>query len=719
MTLRSRIPLGIESPVIPQIAAFGSSTEHIDANGEPYQPPPSPTSSQSSTGSVHWASSAALRENAPGNGLSSLHLLAAPTSHHRRSSSATAASTDSETVAGDHAQDVPLSPKSGQFTLDTATQIDDDTLSSRSPSGSTDEGKNEGKHRFSRPNTPSPSASPSLHPLSDGPRSSSESASGRSGDRQEEGMEMDSKLLAQAALEDEGDHDPAPFRFKPRVLANLVDPKSLEALDGLGGVDGLLSGLGTRADSGLSSSPARSSEHRTSSEHTAAASDMAKRSSIATNDGKPDENDVSSLRAGTRNPHYNQHASDSADAFEADMDERARVYGHNVLPARASKSLLTLMWDALTDRVLILLSVAAVVSLALGFFQVFGPARDPDQPPPVDWVEGVAIIVAIMVVVLVGSWNDWQKERQFQVLNAKEEDRAVKVVRDSEERLIGVHDVVVGDIALLEPGEVVPCDGVFLSGHNVKCDESGVTGESNAIRKVSYADCQELLNKNRSEKGKHAEGKRALELMGHTDCFVVSGSRVLEGVGRYVVIAVGTKSFNGRSVMALRGDAEYTPLQGKLDRLAIAWAGMIASLVLFVGLMIRLSVELGTGILAMTPAQSGFVFVHILIISVTLVVVAVSEGLPLVPRIQLMFATKCMTSGRLPMCILGSCETIFNATVVCAGKFDTLTRYRRGGVASLFRRAANFGNFDYNWLPNLSSQRVARIAGTLRDNLTH
>ncbi|KZV59224.1 calcium ATPase [Peniophora sp. CONT] len=83
--------------------------------------------------------------------------------------------------------------------------------------------------------------------------------------------------------------------------------------------------------------------------------------------------------------------------------------------------------------------------------------------------------------------------------------------------------------------------------------------------------------------------------MGRTDCFVVSGSRVLEGVGRYVVIAVGTKSFNGR-------------------------------LVLFVGLMIRLFVELGTGVPAMTPAQKGVVFVNILIISVTLVVVAVPEG---------------------------------------------------------------------------------------------
>jgi len=112
--------------------------------------------------------------------------------------------------------------------------------------------------------------------------------------------------------------------------------------------------------------------------------------------------------------------------------------------------------------------------------------------------------------------------------------------------------VVVGDIALLEPGEIIPCDSVFLSGHNVKCDESGATGESDAIKKIPYDECIALRNK-----AKAAEGADGGELhlgsrsMGHTDCFLVSGSKVLEGVGSYVVVAVGTKSFNGRIMMGL------------------------------------------------------------------------------------------------------------------------------------------------------------------------
>ena len=145
-----------------------------------------------------------------------------------------------------------------------------------------------------------------------------------------------------------------------------------------------------------------------------------------------------------------------------------------------------------------------------------------------------------LLQVMVGSLNDWQKERQFQTLNEKKEERGVKVIRDGVEMVVDIKEVVVGDIALVEPGEIVPCDGVFLSGHNVKCDESGATGESDAIKKVSYEDCL---------KGVVEEGAVGGHPLKHTDCFLISGSKVLEGYGSYVVIAVGTRSFNGRIMM--------------------------------------------------------------------------------------------------------------------------------------------------------------------------
>jgi Ca2+-transporting ATPase len=212
----------------------------------------------------------------------------------------------------------------------------------------------------------------------------------------------------------------------------------------------------------------------------------------------------------------------------------------------------SLIWSQEFPDTQVLLTVAAVVSLALGIYQA-SPAGPPhivyneDCPretggcvaPSLEWVEGVAIVVAIVIIVMVGSLTDFQKERQFQKLNAQREDRTVKVIRDGQEQQINTKDLVVGDIALLEPGEILPVDGVFLSGHNIRCDESGATGESDAIKKVSFDDC--VAERDGLEPG----GKRKL------DCFLVSGAKVLEGVGSYVVISSGTNTFNGRIMMGM------------------------------------------------------------------------------------------------------------------------------------------------------------------------
>ncbi|KAF9811644.1 hypothetical protein IEO21_06493 [Rhodonia placenta] len=450
--------------------------------------------------------------------------------------------------------------------------------------------------------------------------------------------EQEDADLARPALDPSADEDldVRPFEFKPHSLAGLVDPKSLDALEKVGGVKGLLRGLGTHPKHGLSA--------RALGQPAAAP--------------KPSES--------ATDPRSDGDFHDGP-TYDVSMDERRRIYGANVLPTRKTKSLLQLMWLALKDKVLVLLSIAAVVSLALGFFQDFGTPRPPGEPP-VDWVEGVAIIVAILIVVLVGSINDWQKERQFQTLNEKKEERGVKVIRAGVERVIDVHEVVVGDVALLEPGEIVPCDGVFLGGHNVRCDESGATGESDAIRKVDYDEAMRVHGEHGDEE--HGPGHAG------ADCFVVSGAKVLEGYGSYAVIAVGPRSFNGRIMMALRGDTENTPLQLKLNDLAelIAKVGSAAGILLFTALMIRFFVQLGTNEPPRTANQKGIAFVQILIISVTLIVVAVPEGLPLAVTLALAFATKRMTKENLLVRVLGSCETMANASVVCTDKTGTLTQ---------------------------------------------
>ncbi|KAI0368013.1 calcium-translocating P-type ATPase [Pilatotrama ljubarskyi] len=491
--------------------------------------------------------------------------------------------------------------------------------------------------------------------------------------------------------QDEG-IDSGPFPFKPYQLASLVDPKNLDLLREFGGVRGLLKGLGTHRKRGLSAKAlgktVDTSQHASSAPH-------------AQGDGRPGAGDEPGAGQGASQRHDRSPETGAGDVpklvvtgpggedgggapidatasrddldeedgptYEANLEERRRVFGDNTLPTRKTKSLLQLMWLALKDKVLVLLSIAAIVSLALGFFQDFGTPR-PAGEPPVDWVEGVAIMVAILIVVMVGSINDWQKERQFQTLNEKKEERGVKVIRNGVEMVIDIKEVVVGDVALVEPGEIVPCDGVFLSGHNVKCDESGATGESDAIKKVSYEECV--------KNGPEGEGAGGGDSMKHTDCFMISGSKVLEGYGSYVVIAVGTKSFNGRIMMALRGDTENTPLQIKLNNLAelIAKLGSAAGLILFSALMIRFFVQLGTHNPDRTPSQWGIAFVQILIISVTLIVVAVPEGLPLAVTLALAFATKRMTKENLLVRVLGSCETMANASVICTDKTGTLTQ---------------------------------------------
>ncbi|KAG6380528.1 Ca-transporting ATPase [Boletus reticuloceps] len=465
--------------------------------------------------------------------------------------------------------------------------------------------------------------------------------------------------------------DLGPFSLDLDQLASLLDPKDLDALQALGGTTGILNALGTHPTHGLLVDHASHPSHL----------------SPATREGVSDGNDshiCKSLSTPPDDPLLHSsstsHLGDmckAPDPHAASLADRKVVYGENVL-----------------------LPIAAVVSLVLGLFQDFGTTLPAGQPP-VDWVEGVAIIIAILIIikkcrfadvvdldlslphfqVVIGSLNDWQKEHQFEVLNQKKDEHTIKVIRNGEEHLIDIKEVLVGDIALLEPGEVVPCDGIFLSGHNVKCDESAATGEADAIKKASYSACLALKNaQNNVPHGDNGTNgghpKHSLPSSHHIDCFIVSGSKVLEGIGQYVVIAVGVKSFNRRIMAALHTDIENILLQVKLNVLAelIAKAGSVAGLVLFSALMIHFFVQLGMNNPPRTANEKGMAFVQILIISVTLVVVAVLEGLPLAVTLVLSFATQRMTAENLLVRVLGSCETMVNTSVICTDKAGTLTQ---------------------------------------------
>ena len=205
-----------------------------------------------------------------------------------------------------------------------------------------------------------------------------------------------------------------PFAFSPGQLNKLFNPKSLPAFVALGGLQGIQDGLRTSATAGLSM----------------------------------DENSLTEQRT----------LSSSAD--QSAFTDRIRIFKKNVLPAKKPTSLLTLMRRAYNDRVLLLLTAAAVISLALGLYETFGAEHEPGAPTPVDWVEGLAICIAIVIVVGVGSLNDWQKERAFVRLNQRKEDREVKVLRSGKSIMINIVDILVGDVLHMEPGDIIPADGI-------------------------------------------------------------------------------------------------------------------------------------------------------------------------------------------------------------------------------------------------------------------
>ena len=452
------------------------------------------------------------------------------------------------------------------------------------------------------------------------------------------------QLKVQAQLKEQLGRDPSPFRFKPGELCSLIDPENMEQLQEMGGLNGLTSGLGTDVTRGINT-----------------------------------DESGGAVRSGAGN--------------YGTVADREHVYGRNVLPERKPKNLLLLMWTALQDKILILLIVAAIVSLALG---IYTDATNHEEvpcetgycePPRVDFVEGLAIMVAVIIVDLVGSLNDWQKERQFRTLDAKKEARDVTVIRNGSETLLNVHDVVVGDIVRFEPGEVLAFDGVLVRGYNVKCDESSVTGESDMIVKYTYDDAVSI-----SAKDKETSGK----LNKRRSCFMISGSKVIEGIGDVVVTAVGPLCFNGKLMMSLRREPENTPLQSKLNVMAdwIARLGSAAGLLLFIALMIRFFVELGENKRHHNPPKTpegeprnddgnyyAERFIDILVICVTIVVVAVPEGLPLAVTLALAFATRRMSNNNLLVRVLSSCETMANATVICTDKTGTLTQNKMNVVA--------------------------------------
>jgi len=186
------------------------------------------------------------------------------------------------------------------------------------------------------------------------------------------------------------------------------------------------------------------------------------------------------------------------------------------------------MWEAVQDTTLIILIVSAAVSLVLSFWGHGGSHMKEDhyfhrEEPNVEWIEGAAILIAVLVVVFVTSFNDWSKERQFRGLQSKiDSDQRISVIRDGQINELPVKDILVGDICQIFYGHLVPADGIVVESNDLKIDESSLTGETDLIKKS--VDKPMLF----------------------------SGTHVMEGSAKMLVTAVGIYSQTG-IIMSLLG----------------------------------------------------------------------------------------------------------------------------------------------------------------------
>uniref|UniRef100_A0AAQ4R293 Calcium-transporting ATPase n=1 Tax=Gasterosteus aculeatus aculeatus TaxID=481459 RepID=A0AAQ4R293_GASAC len=419
-----------------------------------------------------------------------------------------------------------------------------------------------------------------------------------------------------------------------------------------------------------------------------------------------------------------------------DLEKRHASYGQNFIPPKKAKTFLQLVWEALQDVTLIILEIAAIISLGLSFYhppggdtcgEVAGGVEDEGESQA-GWIEGAAILFSVIIVVLVTAFNDWSKEKQFRGLQSRiEQEQKFTVIRKGQVIQIPVAEMVVGDIAQIKYGDLLPADGILIQGNDLKIDESSLTGESDQVRK-------------------------SLE----KDPMLLSGTHVMEGSGRMVVSAVGLNSQTGiiftllgagdhdeekkvkksktrdeaqpgvsgpslslslslskggpktqdgiaLEIQPLKSEEaaeseekeeakpvkkvnvtkkEKSVLQGKLTKLAvqIGKAGLIMSAVTVIILILffvidNFGIQGRSWLAECTPIYIQY-FVKFFIIGVTVLVVAVPEGLPLAVTISLAYSVKKMMKDNNLVRHLDACETMGNATAICSDKTGTLTMNR-------------------------------------------
>ncbi|KAK8490003.1 hypothetical protein V6N13_133159 [Hibiscus sabdariffa] len=329
------------------------------------------------------------------------------------------------------------------------------------------------------------------------------------------------------------------------------------------------------------------------------------------------------------------------------LNKRQEIYGINKFAEAEAKGFWVFVWEALQDMTLMILGMCAIVSLAVGIAMEGWPDGAHD---------GLGIVASILLVVFVTATSDYRQSLQFKDLDKEKKKITIQVTRNDCRQKMSIYDLLPGDIVHLNIGDQVPADGLFVSGFSVLIDESSLTGESEPV------------------------------FVNDKNPFMLSGTKLQDGSCKMLVTTVGMRTQWGKLMATLsEGGDDETPLQVKLNGVAtiIGKVGLFFAVVTF-GVMVQglLVNKVQEGTIWSWSGDELLNLLEFFAVAVTIVVVAVPEGLPLAVTLSLAFAMKKMMNDKALVRHLAACETMGSATSICSDKTGTLTTNRMTVVKS-------------------------------------
>lgn len=348
---------------------------------------------------------------------------------------------------------------------------------------------------------------------------------------------------------------------------------------------------------------------------------------------------------------------------DAEVLKSRKMYGVNILTPPEREPLWKQFLEKFTDPLIIILMIAGVLSIGISFYEYFGLNEGFTV-----FFEPIGIFVAILLATGLAFYFELEADKEFAILNQVNDDELVEVIRNGNATLIPKKDVVVGDIVIINTGAEVPADGELLECVSLNIDESTLTGEPMCHKSVDEKDFD-------------------LDATYPTN-HVLKGTKVMEGHGIFRVTAVGDKTENGKVFVAAQiDDSVKTPLNEQLDGLSALITKLSYGFAVLVVVGRLLIYFLGNN--SMEWAHITAYILQTLMIAVTLIVVAVPEGLPMAVTLSLAYSMRRMLKTNNLVRKMHACETMGATTVICTDKTGTLTQNQMSVEETQFYGLAN------------------------------